>query len=72
MNEEEDERMKIGKWIILGIECVLAIVGLVFLALSIFRDVPGNRYLPIGLGCISCVSLINLVLLNIRNRKNKQ
>lgn len=64
--------MKIGKWIILGIECVLLIVGLVFLVLSIFRDVPENRYLPIGLGFISCVSLINLVLLNIRNRKNKQ
>ena len=64
--------MKSRKWIFLAVQCLLLAAGLVFLCLSIFSDVPGNRYLPIGLGCISCVSLINLVLLNRRNRKNKQ
>ena len=61
--------MKSKKWIILAVQCLLLAVGLIFLCLSIFSDVPGNRYLPIALGCIGIDSLLTAAMLRNRNKQ---
>ena len=61
--------MTAKKRILLWVTCLLLAAGLVFLGLSIFSGVPGNRYLPAALGCIACSNLLTVLMMNRRNRK---
>ena len=61
--------MKLKKRIILAVQCLLLAAGLIFLCLSFFSDVPGNRYLPIALGCIGFDSLLTAAMMWNRNKQ---